>query len=243
MKMIVAYITVLSFVAVFSGCSQPSGPDGIVPETKKLEYETVLVETLGDEIIEKIEFLKHKKGYMRITEDEAYAYLFIGSGEKPTGGYGINIKSVTQTSDKTLISVEETSPGKDDAVTEALTYPYVIGKIEKEVLTSFEIRICGEEVMEEIDIEKYDIIGEIVSISRTEEQTVILVEGDITQWSAYDKASIRVDENTLITVKGEQTDPHNLELGMRVAVVFEGPVAESYPVQAYAGEIVEGALR
>jgi hypothetical protein len=237
MKKVILYITVLTLIAMFTGCAQPPGSDGTEPETKEIKYETVSKDDLGSETVEKIESVKHKKGYMLLTEDEEYAYLFIGSGEKPTGGYDIKIKSVTQTGDKTLISVEEISPGKDDMVTEALTYPYIIVKIGKEALKSFEIKISGEEDMEEIDIEEFDIIGKIVSIDRTGEHTVIMVEGDITQWSSYDKASISIDENTLITVNEKQVDAGSLYIGMRIAVVFEGPVAESYPVQAYAAEI------
>ncbi len=237
MKKTFIYVTLLLLIAMFAGCAQPSGSDGTVSGTEEIVYETVSAEDLGDETVELIEAVKHKKGYMLVTEDEEHAYLFIGSGEKPTGGYDIRIKSVMKAEDDTLISVKEISPGKDDMVTEALTYPYIIVKIDKEALKSFEIKISGEETMEEIDIKEFDIVGEIVEIDRTGEFTVILVEGESTMHSVYDKANVRIDENTLITVDGKQADAGSLYIGMRVAVVFEGPVAESYPVQAYAAKI------
>jgi PBP1b-binding outer membrane lipoprotein LpoB len=63
MKKVILYITVLTLIAMFTGCAQPPGSDGTEPETKEIGYETVLTEDLGDETVEKIESVKHKKVY------------------------------------------------------------------------------------------------------------------------------------------------------------------------------------
>lgn len=52
--------------------------------------------------------------------------IVVFAGEKPTGGYKLEVRSVTRTSDgKTLIvDVLEKAPGKGAIVTQAFTSPY-----------------------------------------------------------------------------------------------------------------------
>ena len=54
---------------------------------------------------------------------DVYHYV-ITSGEKSTGGYGIDIKSVTKDNDTVKVVVVETNPS--GITTMAFTYPYVI---------------------------------------------------------------------------------------------------------------------
>jgi hypothetical protein len=61
-------------------------------------------------------------------------------GEKPTGGYGIEVTSVYEYRDKITVNVKEKEPGPDEIVTQALTYPYHIvttKSIDKEVVFDF----------------------------------------------------------------------------------------------------------
>ena len=46
-------------------------------------------------------------------------------GQMYSGGYSINIKEVKTEGDIATIYVEEKSPGKDEIVTDALTYPII----------------------------------------------------------------------------------------------------------------------
>jgi beta-N-acetylhexosaminidase len=70
----------------------------------------------------------------------------------------------------------------------------------------------------------------------------LLIEGEIEPDTQYDKASVRVDEDTEIyRLTGgvmEDASWDDLAQEQTVEAWFEGPVAESYPVQAYAGRIV-----
>ena len=54
---------------------------------------------------------------------DVYHYV-ITSGEKSTGGYSINIESVTKCNDNIKVIVKEENP--DGPTTTAFTYPYVI---------------------------------------------------------------------------------------------------------------------
>lgn len=80
----------------------------------------------------------------------------------------------------------------------------------------------------------YDIIGTITSLDVTNEHISILVEGDLTPDTNFDKASVRIDDQTKVYADQQEAIKEDLIVGMTVNVKFEGPVAESYPVQAYA---------
>ncbi len=58
-------------------------------------------------------------------------------GERPTGGYGIEIKSIDEYPDRITVNIVETEPGPDELTTQALTYPYHIVTTEK---TDSEVR-------------------------------------------------------------------------------------------------------
>jgi len=88
-----------------------------------------------------------------------------------------------------------------------------------------------------------DITGDIVEMmpgqSGSELSVVVVADPDVS--STYDRASVRVTESTLVWAPaGEgrhELTSADLKEGQRVAVRFEGPVAESYPVQATAGDV------
>ena len=64
------------------------------------------------------------KGYYYEDLGGGVYHYVITSGEKSTGGYSIDIKSVTKEGDTVKVLVYETKP--DGIATTALTYPYVI---------------------------------------------------------------------------------------------------------------------
>lgn len=88
------------------------------------------------------------------------------------------------------------------------------------------------------DHEQIGIRGKItsVNINENKEVTSILVEGKLEADTVFDKASISIDKNTKIYKgsTGEKLSVNVLLEGVRVEAVFEGPVAESYPVQGKA---------
>jgi hypothetical protein len=70
----------------------------------------------------------------------------------------------------------------------------------------------------------------------------ILVEGQVETDTTFDKASIAVTAKTQIFEQvGQEHRPATfdaLQMGRSVEAWFDGPVAESYPVQATASDIV-----
>ena len=89
-----------------------------------------------------------------------------------------------------------------------------------------------------------DIRGEITSLTPGSGDTLvtILIEGKVEPDTGYDKASLRVAKDTeVVRLQGAdqvEADWSDLAEGQQVEAWFEGPVAESYPVQAKAGRIV-----
>ena len=65
--------------------------------------------------------------------DGGWTYVMVSAGQKPTGGYSLKLDGITEGS-KGLLYFHTTlkAPGKDDMVTEVLTYPNIIVKIKKD---------------------------------------------------------------------------------------------------------------
>lgn len=56
-------------------------------------------------------------------------FLILNMGEKSSGGYAISVDKVEETADKIVVTVKETEPSPGDMVTQNITYPYCIVKI------------------------------------------------------------------------------------------------------------------
>lgn len=93
---------------------------------------------------------------------------------------------------------------------------------------------------EQTDVE-YDIVGTVTEITIENESEVIrfLIETDSNQYD-YDKAYVRLTKDTNIQLENskERLESTSIQLGQTLGVVFDGDVAESYPVQATAGQIM-----
>ena len=66
-------------------------------------------------------------------------YLAVFWGEKPTGGYSVEITSARVEGDRVTIRISLKDPPPDAMVTQALTYPYATAVIRNESLASKEL--------------------------------------------------------------------------------------------------------
>ncbi len=98
---------------------------------------------------------------------------------------------------------------------------------------------CSRKVTDEEFPKNPHIKGEVVSIN--EQIEGLYIEGEIEEETLYDKAHIRIDNETVIYIfedgRGEIGVFSMIEEGDQAKVWFIGPVAESYPVQATAGKM------
>ena len=89
-----------------------------------------------------------------------------------------------------------------------------------------------------------NIRGVITSITDGSGDVIgsVRIEGAIAQDTTYDKAVVRVEVDTLLLREAGsalmEVTFADLTVGQTVAAWFTGPVAESYPVQVKASQIV-----
>lgn len=75
---------------------------------------------------------RQTKGMYHLADGE-WMYVLVSAGEKPTGGYGVKIDSITEVAPgSAYVSATQSSPGADSFVTQALTYPNAIVRFPKE---------------------------------------------------------------------------------------------------------------
>ncbi len=120
-------VTVSMITAAFlmiAGCGVPTDPlepaePGEVTEPEEIE----LPDQLPAEVEMWIE--QSKERFMaQALEHEGILYLLVTYGEKPTGGYTVEITEITEKEDRVVVTAHFTEPGEDDVVTQALTYPF-----------------------------------------------------------------------------------------------------------------------
>ena len=93
----------------------------------------------------------------------------------------------------------------------------------------------GQDIIQEPG-SRVGIRGIITDISLTEDGAAIMVEGQVEEDTEYDRASVKINADTMIQ-KDDMSrlfEIPDLRVGDRVEVYFTGPVAESYPVQGTA---------
>ena len=56
-------------------------------------------------------------------------FILLNMGEKTTGGYSIEVVKVEELPDKIVVTVKENKPATGDNVTDAITNPYAVVKI------------------------------------------------------------------------------------------------------------------
>lgn len=99
---------------------------------------------------------------------------------------------------------------------------------------------CGQNFSKTY-VDNIGIRGIIKHLQLSEEKKIIslYVEGIIEEDTDYDKANITMTDKCKIIRKDtkEKLSEDELKIGAMVEVIFDGPVSESYPVQAKAKEI------
>ncbi len=135
----IVFILLLIFVVSLAGCSPKTTDDATneITETTgvpadefgiPIEFDTVYIEELPMDIQLQIDALIVQRGYFKWTTDEGINYLLVSGGEKPTGGYGMNLISLGDFDGEYKVLVGEGKPGKDAVVPQIITYPYIVIK-------------------------------------------------------------------------------------------------------------------
>lgn len=126
----------LSLVIIFAACASKSNKTAIKPLyeilTKQndgganIRFYEILTEAKEIKMLENDENLKRK---INPGDINTANFVILNVGERISGGYSIKVKSVVETTDKIVMTVEETEPKSGEMVTEVISYPYIIVKI------------------------------------------------------------------------------------------------------------------
>jgi hypothetical protein len=102
------------------------------------------------------------KGIYSLVDGE-WMYVLVAAGEKPTGGYGLTINSITEVSKGTAyIHATLISPEEGSMVIQALTYPTVIVKFNKGDITDILWDFTGDVSEPETDEQENLLIVNLV---------------------------------------------------------------------------------
>ena len=155
-KIMCGMLAAAAALGMMTGCSKTdsttSAAAGTATETTattEVSAEITEDAEAGDTEIPVVEQLnqsafRNRGVYATTSADGKYITLFICSGEKNTGGYGISVIGFVKDGGKLTITVEETSPDPGDTVIQALTYPCCKARIESDV-TEISVRNTKDE--------------------------------------------------------------------------------------------------
>ena len=137
-----------------------------------------VVEDLEEEMKPDNEVLQ-ERGYFVLDRDDDSVLLVISSGEKPSGGHEIDVTDAEEEDGIVKVTVKETEPAEGDIVTDAITYPYVVVKLET---TATEFVVADE------DGEEFPCLDE-----ETEEAEVVEAEGTFVGAAEDNTIEIQLD--------------------------------------------------
>lgn len=119
------FVTCLSLI----GCKSESTD---IKKLKDLEFTVVKESEIPEELMQHIEEKKANEfKFTFYNKDKMdYLYIVVGYGQQPTGGYSISVDDLYLTNNSIYIDTSLIGPSKDDVVTQVVTYPYIVVKIE-----------------------------------------------------------------------------------------------------------------
>jgi hypothetical protein len=164
----------------------------------------------------------HKTRGVHFKNHDGAVYILAAAGEKPTGGYGIDVEGVyLEGPGKVVVETDVTSPDPGMMVTQVITYPSVL------------IRVDGLEVLEArgVIIEKGDMItgqigeslgemGKAIPADKMLEMVMYSITGEeVNAFSREEALDIIITLNASPTYNG----PYLMMLaGNNIKIVFEG---------------------
>ncbi|MCK8826914.1 protease complex subunit PrcB family protein [Natroniella acetigena] len=160
MKLKVAILLAV-LMLVLVGCNQRlleagdliyEAPEELTGEWQRAEYPEGSQFLLIDE--QEVELWANK---VRGLEDFEFDYgsaVYVGLGERPTGGYGIQINQIRREDDILIVVVKARGPAPTDMVTQAITYPHDLVQLEEEEVAGVKQVIFIDQEGEKIKLQK-----------------------------------------------------------------------------------------
>ena len=130
MKSIMKKLLLISYLLIFSAslisCKKS---DGAPEKQRDLEFTVVENADLPEKLAKYIE--EKKANPFKLTySNEDYLYIVQGYGAQQSGGYSISVDELYLAEPWIYVKTTLIGPGKNEPVTQNITYPYVVIKTE-----------------------------------------------------------------------------------------------------------------
>lgn len=151
----------------------------IIVVERPVEFEAVDMETINNnELLLNL----YNKNYMtkgiHSLIDGDYIYVIVSAGEKPTGGYSLEIDSITEVTPGTAyIHATLNSPKEGSIVTQALTYPAVMVKFDKGGIKNLQWDLSGD--VQSDEAERNEVIKFVQNFGEQLKMVSLLAPEDI----------------------------------------------------------------
>ncbi len=122
MKLLLILFTVLGL----AGCKKD---DTEIKKIKDLDFTVVEDADLPGELKEIIDE-KREKPFRLHYSNKDHLYIVVGYGKQNNGGYSIAIEELFLTDNAIYIDTNLIGPSQDDLVTQGVSYPYLVVKLE-----------------------------------------------------------------------------------------------------------------
>jgi hypothetical protein len=119
-------LTIMIMAIGIAGCK---AEDTDVKKIKDLEFTVVEDADLPGELKEIIDEKKEEPFKLSYSNKDSL-YIVVGFGKQNSGGYSIAVDELYLTSNAVYIDTNLIGPSQEDMVTQGVTYPYVVVKLE-----------------------------------------------------------------------------------------------------------------
>lgn len=208
-KIWISATLLLILVFVLAGCQNNeevpivTEPVTEEPATEEPVETSIAYDLLDAAELPNFELMKLTRGFYAYVDSEGNTIVWISQGEKPTGGFYLEVVEVTVTDNHLKVVVSEVEPGAEDMVTQAFTYPN-ISIILDGVYDEITVINTDEEAFNELLEEDYQAlviqgtyVGQIDNNSievETEEAVMVFRSYDLMTWL------VGIEEGTKIEV-------------------------------------------
>jgi hypothetical protein len=122
-------ITLLLIIVTIFGLSGCKKDESEIKKLKDLEFTVVEDADLPGELKEIIDEKKENPFRMHYSNKESL-YIVVGYGKQNSGGYSISVEELFLTDNAIYFDTNLIGPSQDDLVTQGVTYPYIVVKLE-----------------------------------------------------------------------------------------------------------------
>ena len=126
LKTIITLLLIITTVFELTGCKKDEME---IKKLRDLEFTVVEEADLPKELKEIIDEKKEKPLRLHYSNKDSL-YIVVGYGKQNSGGYSIAVEELFLTDNAIYFDTNLIGPSQDDLVTQGVTYPYIVVKLE-----------------------------------------------------------------------------------------------------------------